>query len=790
MRRYSVLTLLFLMVAGVLASVDRPAGRVSAASAAEPDSVPAEALDALQQGRYLRASLILRDYLASAVDTTPGTLLLTAEAEAGWGDWEVVERLLAGRAWLDSVAAGQGWYLLGRSQLELGRWEESGRSLARYLEVAEDLGDHARGFGELRRAAALREAGKTEDALAAYDRAAELVPQIGDWVQVYAAGAAANAGDTAQVRERLARVGPELARDWGWRQRLRAHLNARDLPRALQLAESFAEDAALSANRRGEAWARVGEFRLQRGDSSGARAAFLRSMAVSPGGSGIEGARQLSGMKNLSPSDRLQIGRIYLRHGNADRGIAGLAAYLEAGAGTAAERAAIRNEMGGALFNAGRYREAEKVLLEVVTSASSASVAADALLLAGRSQYRDGRQSAGRTTFLRVAERYPDTDAAARALYMSGDLDHDDGEVARARERFRRAASMASDIEEVGLAHMRLGGLAFMDGDYQQALEQFEAYRRAYPRGRRYQQASYWSALALQRLGSSDAAAARLDETRIRDPFSYYGGRAAELLGRSFFDTRLEPAPSYNPSHAARVTRALARVDLLEEIGWTDAATYDLERAKTLFARTDGASYALAEAFAERGFTSSSIAMGWEIYRREGAWNVRLLRIIYPFPYQNLIVAEAKDKGVDPFLAAALIRQESMFNRNAVSRAGAIGLMQVMPATGNALARSLSLRRFSPQLLTQADVNVHLGMTHLADALRTYGGRLPVVLASYNAGSGRIDRWRDFPEFDDDDLFTERIPFAETREYVKIVQNNARMYAALYGQPEEHRGEQ
>jgi soluble lytic murein transglycosylase len=75
---------------------------------------------------------------------------------------------------------------------------------------------------------------------------------------------------------------------------------------------------------------------------------------------------------------------------------------------------------------------------------------------------------------------------------------------------------------------------------------------------------------------------------------------------------------------------------------------------------------------------------------------------------------------------------------------------------------------------------VHLGIRYLADQLSNFDGRLPVVLAAYNAGPARIDRWQEFPEFDDDELFAERIPFAETRDYVKIVQNNARLYESLY----------
>lgn len=779
MIRHVAVAALFVGAAGTLSLIDR----LSRVELALPraDSVPAEAVEALREGRFLRASIILRDYLAMTVDTTPRLALLAARAEAGRGDWSRVERLLAGRHWLDDVSSGYGWYLLGRSQHELGHFDESGESLARYLDLAGDIDDRERGLAMLRRAAALRDGEQLRDAVIAYDEAARLLPQIGDWILVHSAGAAAAAGDTAQVSERLARAGADLARDWGWRLRVRGYLNARDVRGAIVLAETFAADQALSANRRGEAWARAGELRLMRGDSAGARVAFLRAMAVAPGSSGLEGARLLSEMRPLSPTEHLRIGRVYLRHGNSQRGIAGLEAYLAAGTGSVGGRAAVRSELGSALFNARRYAEAEKVLLEVVSEAQSPSSAAAALYLAARAQYRDGRQSLARTTLDRVADRYPGTDAAARATYLNADLDHDDGNLERAREGYRRTIAMTSDVEEVGVAHMRLGGLALVESDYAGALQAFDSYRTKYPRGRRFQQATYWSAHALRRLGNDNAARQRLEEARARDPFSYYGGRAAELLGSSFNDGRLSPSPEPGTAQADRIERALDRIDLLEEVDWADAAGYELDRVASHFSRTDDAMYGLAEALNERGFTRSGIALGWDIYRRDGAWNARLMRIIYPFPYQNLIVAEATERGVDPFLAAALIRQESLFNAAAVSPAGAIGLMQVMPGTGQVLARTLGVPEFSPDLLKQADVNVHFGMAYLADQLRNYEGRLPVVLAAYNAGPHRIDRWRAFPEFKDDELFAERIPFKETRDYVKIVQNNARIYAALYG---------
>jgi soluble lytic murein transglycosylase len=85
-------------------------------------------------------------------------------------------------------------------------------------------------------------------------------------------------------------------------------------------------------------------------------------------------------------------------------------------------------------------------------------------------------------------------------------------------------------------------------------------------------------------------------------------------------------------------------------------------------------------------------------------------------------------------------------------------------------------------MLLQPELNIHVGMAYLADQLLTYSNRIDVVLAAYNAGPTRVERWQDFPEYADRRLFAERIPFDETRDYVRIVQNNRRLYAALYAE--------
>lgn len=748
------------------------------------DTIPAAAMEALKQGRYWRASKILRGYLVVAPDTSPESILLVARADAGWGDWLAVERLLAGRSWLDTAGDGAGWDLLGRSQLALGRWSDGEYALSRYLELSPDAGDRERGMAEARRGRALLASGSPVEAVQAFQRAAELLPQIGDWLNIFGAEAAAQAGDTATVTKLLARTEPALAREWGWRIRMTGRIQANDLDGARGVAES-AVNSLGDASRRTEAWWHAGRLRLWRGDSTGAREAFRRAIAAAPQTvPALDAARALLELGQITPEDHLRVGRLYIRHGNLDRGLAGLRAYLDSGLGTALERAELRLEVGRALFRAARYPEAEKHLLALVGAAPSPRIGADALFLVARSQYRQGRVPTARATLRQLAQQFPNEGGATQALYLLADLDHDKGELATAREYYRRAAAGRPSVTETGLAAMRLGGLAFVEGDYDNAVRIFEDYRQRQPDGRRISQATYWAGRAYHESGRRVEAVARFRELRRRDPFSWYGLKAAEYLGEDILAVPMEPEPARNDRTAARVESAFDRLDLLRELDVTNALDFEIERLRRHFAETDGASYALAEAFNERGYTLTGIRLGWDIYRREKAWNPRLLRIIYPFPYRAMIMAEARERGLDPFFVAGLIRQESTFSATIKSPVGAVGLMQIMPATGRSLARGAGVKDFEPALLEKPELNLHLGMAYLTELLGRYQARHAPALAAYNAGPNRLNFWSTFPEYRDDDLFAERIPFTETREYVKIVQQNARLYSVLYAEPE------
>jgi soluble lytic murein transglycosylase len=638
----------------------------------------------------------------------------------------------------------------------------------------------SRAVADFRQALAPQRSGNAAAAMGAFDRAGEAVPALRDWAHLLAADAAASAGDTAAVRDRLAQGEPVRVREWGWQIRDRGFRAAGDTLGALRALEAAAPQVTDPARRAG-ALRVIGELRLQRGDAAGAVAAYRSAMEAAPQARAArEAAAALPGLP-LAPADRLLEGRVWLRHGNVDRGAAAVNAYLAAGEGAPAARAEAQLLLGRALFNARRYAEAERHLLAAARAPGAAAVAAEASFLAGRAQFRDGRGDVARTTLAATADRFPRETVAPQALFILGDLDQDAGRVGSARQHFQRAASLGVDAPDAALSAVRLAGMLLMDGDARGAAAVLDRYADGRPDDRFTAQARYWAARAYEAAGDRQTARERWAQARRADPVSYYGSLATERLGGSLADLELAPAPVIDETTQRAAEIALFRVDFLRELGLEELSSFEMERARAEMESWPGALYLIAEAHIQRGAPVTGMLLGREIQRREGTWNPRLLRIVYPFPHRALIEREARRHGLDPFMVAGLIRQESMFNPVAVSPAGAIGLMQIMPATGRSLARRVGVANFEPNMLRQPELNVRMGTLFLADLLSRNPNRTQ-AFAAYNAGPGRVARWRELPEARDEELFAERIPFAETRDYVKILNFNARLYRLLHAE--------
>jgi soluble lytic murein transglycosylase len=282
----------------------------------------------------------------------------------------------------------------------------------------------------------------------------------------------------------------------------------------------------------------------------------------------------------------------------------------------------------------------------------------------------------------------------------------------------------------------------------------------------------YYAGLARQRLLLADVGQAEPSES------------AAEFLADISIDRR-DPLPD---QPTASTTERIERSRLLRTAGLSDLADSELRFGS----KTDGQSWLLG---IEKAVTADSAFQALRDMKAFGGGYLNLpldraprkyWELLFPLPYREDVERSARERNLDPFLVAGLIRQESEFNPRALSRAKAYGLTQVQPATGRLYASQLGIKRFSASLLYQPATNLKFGASVLRSVVNQNGGNLEQALAAYNAGPTRVRDWLTWNTYQEPAEFVESIPFDETREYVQAVLRNADVYRRLYSAPDEN----
>ncbi|HLY16137.1 MAG TPA: transglycosylase SLT domain-containing protein [Bryobacteraceae bacterium] len=316
-----------------------------------------------------------------------------------------------------------------------------------------------------------------------------------------------------------------------------------------------------------------------------------------------------------------------------------------------------------------------------------------------------------------------------------------------------------------------LGRLAEAGGDYATARSYYAKLAAQFPN-------YYYGILARERATQPPVVAAGLSV------------KTAEFL-RSIAFPPHRPAVASQPD--AETSMRVARAHLLISAGLADLAKAELRFG----ARTGSQPYLLAMELArianaphEQLHSIKSAAPDYLALTLEDA-PPAFWQLLFPLPYQKDLVRSAKQQNLDPYMVAALIRQESEFDPQALSPRHAYGLTQVEPATGRALARRAGVGGFTNRALFQPAVNLKIGTYYLRTLLDQWGGKWEQTLASYNAGKSRVNEWATWNQYQEPAEFVESIPFSETREYVQAVLRNATVYRQIYGnKPEQSRSAQ
>lgn len=156
------------------------------------------------------------------------------------------------------------------------------------------------------------------------------------------------------------------------------------------------------------------------------------------------------------------------------------------------------------------------------------------------------------------------------------------------------------------------------------------------------------------------------------------------------------------------------------------------------------------------------------------------ITLFYPQPHRELIITTACEYNVDPYLVFAIIRAESKYQSTAKSAVGARGLMQIMPETAQWIAGQRNITNFKPDDLHDPEINIPFGCFYIASLSEEFEGRIPVMVAAYNAGQGNVKKWIVTDQWDGSAKNLEKIPFPETRGYVHNVLKNYEAYQAIY----------
>ena len=523
------------------------------------------------------------------------------------------------------------------------------------------------------------------------------------------------------------------------------------------------------------------------------RAAF-RVETIAPTG------RTLSSV--LSPREHLERADQLAAAGDCERAMQAVRQLPASGLSEDLAAWAARR-LGFCAYRLRRYREAITSLDQFRYLQGSDDQSAEALYLLGLALQRDGRSGEAEGVLRQLAAREPSTVWNGKALVTLGLSYESRQQIERAVEAYRELATRFPTSDRADELSWRVGWLYYSQRLFGTAAQEFGKVAERFPQSLFASNAVYWQAKALDKSGHSPQALPLYEQVARDYPYTYYGLRGQEVL-RSRASLGNVPAPAFASANGPAFSAGRSLL-FSADPSLSDAARFHRVRADELLALRffEDAREEIAQFSQRLGNEVTERTVLARMYLRADmplqairtlnaalmavAANARLSlppefwTALFPQLYWQEVVEATKFARLDPWLVLGVIRQESAFNARAVSSSDARGLMQLLPSTGREVYQRIGLEAFRDDLLFDPQLNVRLGAQYLSRLADTHRGNLILALAAYNAGPGRVKQWLKELSTADWDEFIERLPFEETRLYVKSVLRNYGVYQGLYG---------
>jgi len=534
----------------------------------------------------------------------------------------------------------------------------------------------------------------------------------------------------------------------------------------------------------------LGEALLAAGDQKEAARVFTALWLQAPASFGDAADRQLkaladSGATPPAPTaaERAQRAERLLNGGLIDR------ARVEADALVAEKPPADTRERAlRVLMNASRRLGRDEAALAAgnagLAAASPERRAGWLLDLARLRQRRE--RDVTLATLDRLVREHPKSSAAPAALLLKAELLEGANRAADAEKTYAKLAADYADEDEAAHALWRLGWLAWLRGNQVEATGRWSRLQAARGAGQLREPAAYWLGRAWEQRGDREQAARHFAPLVKDAPGTYYGLLAAKRAPAVPAAAGAGPfAFPADPLEGLQGDERFARATALRAVGLDGFADEELDELTRRSVGEPRRLYALSAAYV----AEERYHMALRILRRSfqgaaragGASPREFWEMFYPIGWRDALTAAAGRASLDPFLVAAVVREESSYYPRARSRVGARGLMQLMPDTGRAVAQARQIPFPDVEVLDQPQVNLELGSTFFGGLMREFGDPR-LAAAAYNAGPTRVREWWANRRTEDLEVWVEQIPFNETRAFVKRVWLSWHEYQRVYGE--------
>lgn len=399
---------------------------------------------------------------------------------------------------------------------------------------------------------------------------------------------------------------------------------------------------------------------------------------------------------------------------------------------------------------------------------------------------------------------FPNHSYSQEIVWLKAWQFEDDKQWKQAAAQYKKILTQNTKGKRIDESHLRHALCHYRIGQYDSAQIFLERFTKSNQSSSFFLAACYWTGKC--QLARNRRTDAKLTFTNIirTEPHDYYAHRASQVLetlgdtlsmtvDTSFtLDYTLSWLDSISPSSAKKELSAEDSINYLRglyltSIGDIVSADYFLEPLELSFPGNLVLQFKLAWAYTVSDAPAEAYRiarrLSWRIPQSErGKLPLQVYSLLYPPFFSDYISSQATLRNVDPLLVSAVIRQESIFNPTIMSPVGATGLMQIMPYTGEYIAKKLD-EKFDKDSLSHPYANIRFGVYYLKELLDQFDNDKVMALASYNAGPHNAKKWYKLNEGKEFDLFVEDVGFTETRNYVKKVLGNYWTYHQLVKSP-------